>query len=251
MQEILTWFNGLEHFEFTYNRPYAWSYRWNYVNIEAALNRHKETLKSILIHQFVYSWVGLFDLTSYTKLKVLELSFYNVTLEPPESAAVNLLAPNLELLVFDFWTLVREKAKYNCITKRDEEWLTKFGECASKVRKSLPRVHAKIPTYTFRGTEKELWDARSTFEDLDDIQDSMQGYGIDFTYDDPPISKEEFREWIREKDEWDVLDGLWRQMNRYAAYLSDDSDSAVDSGNLDTGDEMIQESTDKLDTQEG
>lgn len=248
----MTWFDGLEHFEFTYNRPYAWYYRWNYANIGAALNRHKETLKSILIHQFGYSWVGLFDLTSYTNLKVLELSFYNVMVEPPESAATNLLASNLELLVFDFWTLVREKAKYNCISKRDREWLTKFGESASKVRKSLPRVHAKIPVYTFRGTEKELWDAHFTFEDLDDIQDELQGYGIVFTYDDPPVSKEEFREWIRDKDEWDVLGGIWRQMNRYAAYLSDESDSGVED-TLDTNehDEVTQESTGKLDTQEG
>lgn len=187
--------------------------------------------------------------------------------EPPESAATNLLAPNLELLVFDFWTLVREKAKYNCISKRDREWLTKFGESASRVRKSLPRVHAKIPVYTFRGTEKELWDAHFTFEDLDDIQDELQGYGIDFTYDDPPVSKEEFREWIRDKDEWDVLGGIWRQMNRYAAYLSDESDPGVEdtldtnehdkpqesTDNLDAEEagEETQESTDKLDTQEG
>ncbi|RLM01673.1 hypothetical protein CFD26_108700 [Aspergillus turcosus] len=252
LHEILTWFDGLEHFEFTYHRPYAWYHRWNYANIEAAISRHKETLKSILIHHFIYRWVGLFDLTSYTNLKVLELSFHNVMVEPPESAATNLLAPNLELLVFDFWTLVREKAKYNCISKRDREWLTEFGQHAAKVRKSLPRVHAKIPVYTFRGTEKELWDARVTFEDLDDIEDEMQGYGIDFTYDDPPVSKEEFREWIRDKDEWDVLGGIWRQMNRYAAYLSDESDSGVE-GTLDTNehDEETQESTDRLDTQEG
>jgi hypothetical protein len=253
LQEILTWFIGLEHFAFTYNCPYVLYYRWNFANLGAALNRHKETLKSILIHLFAHSWVGcFFDLRNYPNLRVLELSFRNIIVESPEAAATRLLAPNLELLVLDFWTSVRQKAKYNCTEKRDEEWLVQFGEHASKVRKSLPRVHVKIPAYAFRGTEKELWDARCTFENLDNIQDELQGYGIDFTYDDPPVSKEEFREWIRDKDEMDLLGGLWRYMNRYAAYLSDESDSGFESGTLDTKehDEVAQESTDKLDTEE-
>ncbi|GIC93249.1 uncharacterized protein Aud_009731 [Aspergillus udagawae] len=251
LQEILTWFNGLEHFAFTQNRPYALYYRWNHTNLEAALNRHKETLKSIQVHQGMLSLAGLLDLTSYTNLRVLNLSFRNILVESPEDAAARLLAPNLELLVFDFWTLVRGKAKYNCIEKRDEEWLVQFGDHASKVRKSLPRVHAKIPAYAFQGTEKELWDARCTFEDLDNIQDELQGYGVDFTYDDPPVSKEEFREWIRDKDEMDLLGGLWRYMNRYAAYHSDESDSGFESGTLDTKehDEVPQESPDKLDNE--
>lgn len=197
--------------------------------------------------------MGFLDLRSYTNLRVLELSFRTIVVGSPQAAATLLLAPNLELLVLTFWTVVREKAKYNCIQKCDEEWLVKFGEHSSRVRKSLPRVHAKIPAYAFRGTEKELWDARCTFEDLDNIQDELQGYGIDFTYDDPPVSKEEFREWIRDKDEMDLLGGLWRYMNRYAAYLSDESDSGFESGTLDTKehDESTQESTDKLDTEEG
>ncbi|GFF36915.1 hypothetical protein IFM58399_04713 [Aspergillus lentulus] len=255
LQEILTWFTGLEHFAFTYtyNRSYAWSYRWSYTNIRAALDRHRKTLKSILIHPFEPSPMGFLDLRSYTNLKVLELSFRTIVVESPQAAATLLLAPNLELLVLTFWTIVREKAKYNCIQRCDEEWLVKFGEHSSRVRKSLPRVHVKIPAYAFRGTEKELWDARCTFEDLDNIQDELQGYGIDFTYDDPPVSKEEFREWIRDKDEMDLLGGLWRYMNRYAAYLSDESDSGFESGTLDTKehDEVTQESADKLDTDEG
>ncbi|KAM0093907.1 hypothetical protein ACP6JD_002572 [Aspergillus fumigatus] len=253
LQEILTWFTGLEHFAFTYiyNRSYAWYYRWNYSNIGAALDRHKETLKSILIQLFGYSRIGSFDLRSYKSLRVLELSLQNIVVESPEAAATKLLAPNLELLVLDFGTVDRKKAKYNCIEKRDEEWLVQFGEHASKIRKSLPRVHAKIPAYAFRGTETELWDARCTFEDLDNIQDELQGYGIDFTYNDPPVSEEEFREWIRDKDEMDLLGGLWRYMNRYAAYHSDESDSGFEFNALDTKDhdEMAQQSTDKLDTE--
>ncbi|GIK04061.1 hypothetical protein Aspvir_008136 [Aspergillus viridinutans] len=244
LQEILTWFTGLEHFAFTYSRPYACYIIWSYANLEAALNRHKKTLKSIQVHLPGYSCVGLFDLRNYTNLRVLKLSLHNIVPESPEAAAATLLAPNLELLVLDFWTLVRVKAKYNCIEKRDEEWLVQFGEHASKVRKSLPRVHAKIPAYAFQGTEKELWDARCTFETLDNIQDELQGYGVDFTYDDPPVSREEFREWIREKDEMDLLGGLWRYMNRYAAYHSDESDSGFESNTL------TQESADKLDTEE-
>ncbi|GIJ91666.1 hypothetical protein Asppvi_010638 [Aspergillus pseudoviridinutans] len=252
LQEILTWFTGLEHFAFTFNRTYDGNYTWNYVNLGAALDRHKETLKSILIRQCDLDWVGLFDLTSYTNLRVLELTFHDTVVPSPEAAATRLLAPNLKLLVFDFWTVVREKAKYNLIEKRDEEWLVQFGEHASKVRKSLPRVHAKIAAYAFQGTERELWDSRCTFEDLDNIQDQLQGYGIDFTFDDPPVSKEEFQEWIRDKDEMDLLGGLWRYMNRYAAYHSDKSDSGFESDTLDTGehDEVAQESTDKSDTEE-
>ncbi|KAF7164036.1 hypothetical protein CNMCM5623_008675 [Aspergillus felis] len=235
LQEILTWFNGLEHFAFTHNRPCARYHKLSYDDIGAALSRHKETLESILIHLIEHNWVALLDLTSYTNLRVLELSFDNMVLfESPKAAATKLLAPNLELLVFNFWTLIHVKAKYNCIDKSDEEWLVKFGEHASKTRKSLPRVHAKIPAYAFQGTENELWDARCTFEELDNIQDELQGYGIDFTYDDPPVSKEEFREWIRDKDEMDLLGGLWRYMNRYSAYHSDESDSGFESDTLDT-----------------
>jgi hypothetical protein len=50
----------------------------------------------------------------------------------------------------------------------------------------------------------------------------------------------------------DLLGGLWRYMNRYAAYLSDESDSGFESGTLYTKehDEVTQESTDKLDKEE-
>ncbi|RHZ54416.1 uncharacterized protein CDV56_107588 [Aspergillus thermomutatus] len=252
LAEIMTWFDGLEHFAFTYTRPHVWDYRWDYANLGAALDHHKETLKSILIYQFGYSGAGLFDLTSYTNLRVLELSFYNVMVEPPEYAATRLLAPNLELLVLDFWTHVRQKAKYNCIERGDEEWFVQFGEHAAKRRKSLPRVHAKIPVYAFRGTKQELGQAQLTFDDLDHIEDALQGYGIDFTFDDPPISKEKREEWIREKDEWDLLDGLWRYMNRWAKYHSEESDSGESTDELDAGEpeKETQESTDSLDIKE-
>lgn len=157
---------------------------------------HRETLETIRIGTFdLDTAVGVFDVSQFSRLEVLQVSRYSFP-EPLEFSVAmgqKLLAPGLKTFCWHFskWYDMQESRNYfdeewDAFGENEERWLKELAAFAASTKSSLRTISIR---FTPDGSDI---DASSVYpwDRMDRVKEYIRRFGIDLQYNTPVLTRE-------------------------------------------------------------
>lgn len=201
LKQLIQWPASLVHFQLL-----DWWSNPDYIDLPmlgAWLSIHNKTLKTIEIGNLSVDGRGmLFDLSKFTKLEVLTLSWSQMERgfweDEEEQVVVEedddlLLAPNLHTLVLQFGTGDEGTECWDYFGKKEEEWIREFAKIAIARKAALRTIQISFnpSPQSFKEECGYPWDR------MDRIHNEIQPHGLEIEYNDPCFTKEEWVEYVQ------------------------------------------------------
>jgi len=196
---FLTWPKALEEFKFfdlNHN-----CHCWDLQTLQQLLHPHRSSLKSLTIGSLIRGGQSFLDLSEFSDLEMLKLSFWSTDHSLAFDFFAVLAAPKLHTFTYDFTFEDEDCVCFRDFTKAEVKWLCKLAEVAFSENFALRRIHlifdpvgyiSSYSSYEHRMTLKYPWDL------IDEVRDVAKGYGIQVSYTEPCMTKLEFQKALRE-----------------------------------------------------
>jgi hypothetical protein len=164
--------------------------------LEASLLQHRNTLESIIIGALRYDSDYIFDATSFTVLKRLSFSRWQMPKDLQFTAThLKLLGPKLQTFQWDFTdNYPHDGLAWNAFGSKEETWVSEFGKAALAHRLALQNVRIMF--------KPDRWysiDTGYPWDRMDRVRDEVFApLRLELEYTTPPLTKER---WLKRRQE--------------------------------------------------
>lgn len=172
-----------------------------------ALQIHGDCLEAVDLGYMDDSIGQAIDLSPFTALKTLEMSWWSLTRGSEEvifdaALARGLLGPALEELVWQFNVDEQTQPDFNALSEADITWIHEFGRFAAREHTKLKRIRIKFwPERCGMSDSYYAWDS------LDLVNDDLATRGIELHFKHPYGNKQGFLDYMQrlrdEETEWE------------------------------------------------
>ncbi len=152
---------------------------------------HRGSLKTLRLGFLGYGGQGFINLSNFPSVEVLHLSAYCVTCSP-EVACSNFLAARLRSFTLDYGVYDQHPESWTAFGPTNAQWLHKFADLAILRKSSLRRITVLFnPGISYLSADLQA--LRYPWDLMDEIRDAIKPNGIDLSYSEPCVSKQEFQ----------------------------------------------------------
>jgi len=164
---------------------------WTLSAMANAVFPHRETLRTLLIGSLPECSMADFDLSEFTALEELGLSYWATGCEAGTEA--QLLAPHLRKFIWSFHAEEEQSESYFDFQKPQETWLRTFVHTAVHRGVPLREIHITFDPSDY-GKPGEARPSEWPWDCMERIGGEMRAVDMSLSYDKPSISRQAFYE---------------------------------------------------------